>query len=152
MTIEFKQGSIFDSDADMLVNPVNCIGVMGKGLAKEFKRRYPNMYPQYKKRCDTDTLSPGHLHLWISRPSILNFPTKYHWMDHSYIDVINKGLTLFSSDAFVDGLKYFKIKKVAFPALGCGEGGLSWEDVLPLMLEKLHNLDLDIEIYPPYNN
>lgn len=148
--ITIKQGSIFDSQCDMLVNPVNCVGVMGKGLAKEFKARYPKMFVQYREWCKSGCANIGNCHLYIQRRlAILCFPTKYHWRDNSSSIKIRKGLEHFTFKGYQESLIFMGIKSVAFPALGCGEGHMHWEKVKELMLEYLEPLTLEIEIYEP---
>lgn len=138
-----ENGNIFDSKCETLVNPVNCAGVMGKGLALEFKKRYPGMYLWYKDACLHNQIRIGEcLIRYYADKSIMCFPTKYDWRDPSHIKWIEAGL-----NSFLKEYKNFGIKSIAFPMLGCGCGGLKKKDVLPLMLEKLKDLDIDVEIY-----
>lgn len=141
-----KDGNIFDSKCYCLVNPVNCVGVMGKGLAKEFKERYPIAYNLYLDYCKNGELKPGTLRCCktIDR-YIMFFPTKTHFKFPSSIEYIKSGL-----DYFVRNYKFLEpqmIRSFAFPMLGCGCGGLKKADVLSLMIEKLKDLDVYIEIY-----
>lgn len=148
--IEIKIGDIFDSEKQTLVNTVNCVGVMGKGIAKEFKRRYPNMFEDYKKLCKQQEIKVGKLTIYeandiFSKKKILNFPTKDHWKSPSKLtDVIN-GL-----DYFISNYKTWNITSIAFPPLGCGNGGLEWSYVGRIMYQKLKVLPIDIEIYAPF--
>jgi len=144
----FKEvaGNLFESGADTLVNPVNCVGVMGKGLALEFKKRFPSMFEDYAERCARNQVRLGEPYLFRDRSGtlIVNFPTKDHWRPPSRLADIDRGL-----DYFVQHHAQWRIKSVAFPQLGCGNGGLSWEDVGPLMFSKLQVLKIEIEVYMP---
>lgn len=135
--------SIFESPAQTLVNTVNTVGVMGKGVAKGFKTRYPTMFREYKDLCDRRILSTGTLHCWHG-PSrwVLNFPTKTTWRKPSKIEFIQSGLQTFS-----ENYKRMGIQSVSFPPLGCGNGQLDWSEVRPLMLKYLWNLDIPIFIH-----
>lgn len=144
------QGSIFDSKMQTLVNPVNCAGVMGKGLAAEFKRRYPAMFREYQIGCQARNVRIGHPHLYKYQNGlwILNFPTKRHWRDMAYLQNIIAGLHWMSVHAKEQG-----ITSVAFPMLGCGCGGLEPDGVKPL-LETWANAhqDIEVEIYESKND
>jgi len=142
--ITHQKGNIFASTAQTLVNPVNLVGVMGKGLALEFKEKYPPMFDQYKRLCDQKKFKIGMLHLWKGHPKwVLNFPTKLDWRDLSGPEIVEAGLF-----KFVNTFKEKGINSAAFPRLGCGEGGLDWEDVVkPMMEEYLGKLPVHIEIY-----
>ncbi len=142
--IPFSIFEAFESlNIQTLVNTINCVGVMGKGLALEFKIRYPEMFEDYKKRCERQEVKIGQPYLYkTSEKWILNFPTKYHWKYPSKIKYIEKGLKY-----FINHYKKWGINSIAFPRLGSSEGKLNWEtDVQPLMEKYLSNLD-DIEIY-----
>jgi len=140
-------GHILDAKTQTVVNTVNCVGVMGKGIAAEFKRHDPAMFKAYKRFCDhrnANHLVPGKLYLWThSSPWwILNFPTKRHWRDPSALRDIEAGL-----QKFVDKYKAVGITSITFPALGCQNGGLSWSaDVKPLMERYLNEVDIPVEI------
>lgn len=143
-------GNIFESKKAVLVNTVNCVGVMGKGIAKLFKERYPEMYADYKNRCDMGKVKPGLPYFYksndlFSETGIVNFPTKEHWRSASRVTDIINGL-----DYIVKNYKEWGIKSIAFPPLGCGNGGLEWSIVGKIMFQKLKNTDIDIEIYAPY--
>ncbi|MHC2001574.1 macro domain-containing protein [Methylobacterium sp. CM6241] len=125
------------------MNTVNCVGVMGKGIAAEFKRRYPSMFADYKKICDKKLLEPGKLWLWQGPDQwVLNFPTKNHWRKPSSLEWIALGLEKFASQYERKG-----IHEISFPRLGCGNGGLDWEDVRPLMEKYLHRLPITVFIH-----
>lgn len=140
-------GNLFKSKTQTLVNTVNCVGVMGKGIALEFKKRFPAMVKDYKVQCSAKTVKPGVPYMFtdLFGVSILNFPTKNHWRSSSKMDDIAHGL-----DLFTDHYREWGIKSIAFPPLGCGNGGLDWKDVGPLMYQKLVPLEIDIEIYAPF--
>lgn len=143
------QGNIFESTCQVLVNTVNCVGVMGKGIALEFKHRFPKMYTSYVKICKQQLLKPGLLYLWTkSEPWVLNFPTKYHWRYPSKIEYIEAGLKKFSST-----YKKHGISSIAFPELGTQSGKLDWPLVQEYMyryLEPLPNLDIEIYHFDPH--
>lgn len=141
--IEYIEGNIFDSPAQVIVNTVNTVGVMGKGLALEFKKRYPQMFEQYKKACESREFIMGKL-MFISAPDhmILLFPTKENWRNPSKLSYIELGLK-----KFCDNYAKFGITSIAFPKLGCGNGELNWEDVRSLMEKYLNNLPIDVYVY-----
>ena len=138
------QGNIFETSCQTVVNTVNCVGVMGKGIALQFRRRYPEMFKSYVRCCDYGRLKPGLLQLWTkSEPWILNFPTKDDWKAPSKLEYIEKGLIKFGETYHKRG-----ITSVAFPQLGSSSGGLNWVDVRSIMYENLQPLrNLQIEIY-----
>lgn len=139
----YLKGNIFLSPAEVIVNPVNTFGVMGKGLAAEFKRRYPDMFRKYKAFCEQKKFSVGQL--WLSHETdyaVLLFPTKKHWRGRSKLEYVEAGLK-----KFVDTYEEKDIKSIAFPKLGCGYGGLDWENVRPLMEKYLRDLPIEIYIY-----
>lgn len=141
--IHYVSGNIFDSPAQTLVNPVNTVGVMGKGLALEFKKRYPKMFEEYKKQCHDGWLHVGDLMLWRAKDHfVLNFPTKKHWKDPSSLIYVEAGLL-----SFVNKYESYGISSIAFPKLGCGNGGLDWEVVKPVMERYLQELPIDVYIY-----
>lgn len=142
-----KIGNIFESKANTLVNTVNCVGVMGKAVAYEFKKRYPAMYKEYVLLCKQGKVVVGKPYCYRvdNEMSIINFPTKDHWRSPSKLSYIIDGLNW-----FVKNYKSLNIVSVAFPALGCGNGGLPWSVVGPLMYNKLKSLPIDVEIYAPY--
>jgi O-acetyl-ADP-ribose deacetylase (regulator of RNase III)/uncharacterized protein YwgA len=140
-------GDLFLSDAQTLVNTVNCVGVMGKGVAQKFKQLFPIMFEDYVKRCARREVKLGQPYPFYDSSGVLivNFPTKDHWRSPSRLSDIEKGL-----DVFVCNFEKWGIESVAFPPLGCGNGGLEWSEVGPLMFRKLSHIDLQIEVYAPY--
>ena len=141
--IQYQKGDIFDSKAQVIVNTVNCKGVMGKGLALSFKQRYPAMFTTYQQECRTGKLRIGRPTLYrASMPWILNFPTKDDWRWPSKLEYLEKGL-----EYVVANYKEEGIKSIAFPKLGAQNGKLSWVDVGPLMAKYLSQLDIDVNIY-----
>ena len=142
---EFREikGSIFDSNCQAIVNTVNCKGFMGKGIALEYKYRFPDMFKDYAEKCSIHKIKVGQLELWVqSTPWIINFPTKNDWKHPSKIEYIKKGLSF-----IVDNYKTWKIKSIAFPRLGSSHGGLNWSDVQKIMHQILSKTDLLVEIY-----
>jgi O-acetyl-ADP-ribose deacetylase (regulator of RNase III) len=139
-------GDLFASHAQTLVNAVNCVGVMGKGIALEFKKHYPAMFEDYVARCKRNEVRLGEPYLFrdSNGAMILNFPTKDHWGSPSRLEDIEEGLEYFARHAADWG-----VISVAFPPLGCGNGGLAWSDVEPLTHRKLGSLSIEIEIYSP---
>ena len=144
--ISYPKGNLFDSSSQTIVNTVNCVGVMGKGIALEYKLRYPEMYEEYKNFCDRGQIEIGKLHLWEAQTGkkILNFPTKIHYSQPSKLIYIEKGLKKFVQNYSDKG-----ITSIAFPQLGSSLGGLDWEtQVHPLMLKYLDGLkNLEVEIF-----
>lgn len=150
MTV-LASGNIFTSGAEVLVNTVNCVGVMGKGLALEVKWRFPKVFEDYHYACEAGLVVPGRV--FISATGLLppegprfvaNLPTKRHWRDGSRLDDIEAGLVDLARRLTVLG-----VESVAVPALGCRNGGLRWDDVRPLIEEILAGLPMKIMIYPP---
>lgn len=154
--IKFIKGNLFDSKCRCLVNTVNCVGVMGKGIALQFKEKYPHMFTCYKTACSKGKLKTGG-DLWMfdlgeffpfgdimtNYPKILCFATKEHWRNPSRIEWIERGLKTFTYAYHSLG-----ITSVAFPKLGCNNGQLNWEkEVKPLMIKYLNDLPIEIEIY-----
>jgi O-acetyl-ADP-ribose deacetylase (regulator of RNase III) len=143
MTIEYKSGDMFDEPTEAIVNTVNCVGVMGKGVALEFKRRWPENFKAYKKLCDAKGLAPGQMFVFENRDFLndgrhrylINFPTKQHWRSRSKIEYVRDGLV-----DFVRQVRDLGIRSVALPPLGCGNGGLDWPEVRQLIEERLAEL------------
>jgi O-acetyl-ADP-ribose deacetylase (regulator of RNase III) len=139
----YHRTSIFESPAQTLVNTVNCVGVMGKGIAAEFRDRYPDMFRAYKDICAKKLLEPGMLWVWKANDRwILNFPTKRHWRHPSKVEWIDAGLRKFVAEYERRG-----ITDISFPRLGCGNGGLNWDDVRPIMDSYLAPLPITIYVH-----
>lgn len=141
--LNYVKGDIFDSPAQTIVNPVNTVGVMGKGLALSFKKRYPEMFESYRRACDKHLLTTGKLMLFRAQDHwILLFPTKEDWRNPSKLEWIEAGLRKFTETYAAKG-----ITSVAFSKLGCGCGGLLWKDVKPVMEKYLEELPIAVYIY-----
>jgi O-acetyl-ADP-ribose deacetylase (regulator of RNase III) len=141
-----SQGNLFHSRTQTWVNAVNCVGVMGKGIALDFKNRFPEMFQDYAARCQRREVRLGTPFLYksVSHPWILNFPTKHHWRDRASLEAIAEGLEHLARHYGAWG-----IKSLAFPALGCGLGQLNWAEVGPFMDRTLRLLKLPVELYAP---
>lgn len=141
---------MLESGAQALVNTVNTVGVMGKGIALQFKEAFPSNNKAYVTACKRKELVPGKIlavwdeNLQLGKKCIINFPTKTHWRQPSKYEYIEKGLV-----ALADFLKKEKIKSVAIPPLGCGNGGLEWSKVRPIIEQALSELDMDIYLFEP---
>jgi O-acetyl-ADP-ribose deacetylase (regulator of RNase III) len=143
--IHLVNGDLFDVPADIRVNAVNCVGVMGAGIALVFKQRYPEMFRAYQKACEAGELDIGSLHVWKAHGSwIVNFPTKRHWRHQSQYTDIARGLV-----ALHDYLKQQGDVLVTIPALGCGKGGLTWPRVSAMIQEALKDLPAEIMVFEP---
>lgn len=141
-------GDIFDSGAQTLVNTVNCVGIMGKGIAAEFKKRFPDMFKDYLIKCERKDVKPGipYLHKGgMFSPQIINFPTKTHWRAASHVEDIEKGLRILSQN-----YKEWGVESIAIPPLGCGNGQLLWESVGPLIYKYVSKWDILVKMYAPY--
>lgn len=140
-------GDMFKSKAQTLVNTVNCVGIMGKGIALEFKKRFPEMYEDYLRRCKAGQVKLGQPYLYRSLlpPWVLNFPTKDHWRSVSKLEDIVRGLRYLERH-----YRAWGITSLAVPPLGCGYGQLEWRVVGPTLYRHLKRLDIPVELYAPY--
>ncbi|HEU5378880.1 MAG TPA: macro domain-containing protein [Ktedonobacteraceae bacterium] len=140
-------GNIFESEMQTLVNTVNCVGVMGKGLALELKKRFPDMYEDYLIRCKAKQVHLGEPYLYrgLLPPWIINFPTKDHWRSVSRLSDIVAGLEYLEKH-----YSEWEISSLAVPALGCNNGQLEWRVVGPTLYRYLSRLDIPVELYAPY--
>ena len=140
------EGDILFSAMHTLTITVNTVGVMGKGLAAQTKRQFPDVFAVYQDVCRKELLTMGIPYLYKREGPkwFLLFPTKLHWKNNSKIDGIEEGLRWLSANYKVLG-----IQSMALPALGCGLGGLAWSDVGPIMYKYLIKLEIPIEVYPP---
>jgi O-acetyl-ADP-ribose deacetylase (regulator of RNase III) len=148
--IERGLGSLLEADAEALVNTVNCVGVMGKGLALDMKRAYPENYVRYRQACAAGEVRPGRMLIVptgaVENPRlIINFPTKRHWKGRSRIEDIEAGL-----QSLVAEVRQLGVRSIAVPALGCGNGGLDWAQVRPLIVAAFANLpDIRVVLFDP---
>ena len=145
--IELKTGNILENSAYALVNPVNCYGAMGAGLAREFRRAYPRMYDEYLARCADEEVRIGELTTFDAGDKlIINFPTKNRWEEPSRLEYITEGLPVLRRLILAK-----KIESIAIPALGCGLGGLPWDEVQPQICAALAFLKgVQIDLYAPH--
>ncbi|MEO6723586.1 MAG: macro domain-containing protein [Ferruginibacter sp.] len=148
--IHYVTGNILDSTAQALVNTVNTVGVMGKGIALQFKKAYPNNYKSYEKACQNDEIQVGKMfithdtNISSGEKVIVNFPTKTDWRKPSEYKYIEDGL-----DDLIEVITINQIKSIAIPPLGAGNGGLKWERVKKIIEQKLANLNIEIFVYEP---
>ena len=148
--IQYVKGNLLKADAEALVNTVNCVGHMGKGIALQFKKAYPDNYKTYRKACDHEEVKPGRMHVFetnkmINPKYIINFPTKRHWRGESKIEDVEAGLKALADEVRVRG-----IKSIAVPPLGCGLGGLAWSVVRRLIENAFQDLpNVQVHLYPP---
>ncbi|MEQ6391013.1 macro domain-containing protein [Bacillaceae bacterium S4-13-58] len=147
--IHFRTGNLLEDDAEALVNTVNCVGVMGKGIALQFKQAYPDVYKEYAKECKQGNMEIGKVHV-VSTDSlfgtkyIINFPTKKHWKEKSKMHYVEDGL-----QDLVKVINDLGIQSVAIPPLGCGNGGLEWMKVKAKIIDAFQNSPIDIHVYEP---
>jgi O-acetyl-ADP-ribose deacetylase (regulator of RNase III) len=144
--VSVRIGDLFHSHAQTLVNTVNCVGVMGKGIALGFKQRFPEMYDDYERRCQRKEVRLGHPYVYKqdNQPWVLNFPTKDHWRGVSRISDIARGLEFLAAH-----YKEWGITSLAVPPLGCGNGQLDWTVVGPTLYRYLSKLEIPVELYAP---
>lgn len=138
---------MFSSNAQTLVNTVNCVGVMGKGVALEAKKRFPDMFSDYVKRCNADEVQLGKPYLFrrLMLPWVLNFPTKDHWRSVSRVKDIEAGLLHLEKH-----YKKWGIKSLAVPPLGCGHGQLEWRVIGPILYKSFKLFQIPVELYAPF--
>jgi len=148
--LELTKGDILKADAEALVNSVNCVGVMGRGIALQFRKAFPENYRMYKSACDNKQLHPGQmltydLNRFENPRYVINFPTKRHWKGKSKIEDIESGLK-----ALVEEVHKRKIKSIAIPPLGCGLGGLNWRRIKLIIQKAFATLpDVRVLLYEP---
>lgn len=147
MPVRVLVGDLFDSDAQTLVNTVNCVGVMGRGVALGFRKRFPDMFKDYVARCDAGQVELGHPYLFqhLLPPWILNFPTKDHWRSVARLSDIISGLEYVEAN-----YREWGIDSLAVPPLGCGEGQLDWRVVGPELYRRLMRLEIPVDLYAPF--
>lgn len=143
--ITYKQGNLLDDDAEALVNTVNTVGVMGKGIALAFKNEFPENFHKYKEACNSGKVKTGKMFITVCPElTIINFPTKKHWADPSKLEWIEEGLK-----DLVKVIEKYEITSIALPALGCSNGRLLWKNVKPLIKKYLGKLEVDVRVYEP---
>ena len=148
--IEYRVGDILKADAEALVNTVNCVGIMGRGIALQFKKAFSENFRAYAAACKRDEVQPGRMFVfetrYLANPKyIINFPTKRHWRGKSRIEDIDVGLK-----ALVEELRRLGVRSVAIPPLGSGLGGLHWKEVRALIEKVLLDIDdVDVTVYEP---
>jgi uncharacterized protein YwgA/O-acetyl-ADP-ribose deacetylase (regulator of RNase III) len=146
--VRVLEGDLLKSNMHALVNTVNTVGVMGKGIALGFKRRYPAMYRDYVARCERHEVKLGNPYVYQADDHlIVNFPTKQHWRSVSRLNDIVAGLEYLEHH-----YKDWNIKSLAVPPLGCGNGQLEWRVVGPVLLRHLRRLDIPVELYAPHGS
>lgn len=149
--IQIQRGNLLEADVEALVNTVNCVGVMGKGIALQFKQAFPENFREYVKACRQKQVVPGKMFTFqtgtlLNPKYLINFPTKRHWKGKSSVDDIRAGLS-----ALVADVKRLRIKSIAVPPLGCGNGGLAWDQVRPLIESAFGALpSVKVFLYAPY--
>lgn len=151
MSIHLTHGDLLkQDDVDAIVNTVNCVGVMGKGIALQFKNKWPDNFTQYQAACKAGEVRPGKMMVFdagaYAQPHfIINFPTKDHWRGNSKLSFIQDGL-----QDLIAQLRVLDIRSIAIPPLGCGNGGLAWGEVKPLIEAAFAELpDVDVHLFEP---
>jgi len=148
--ITYKTGDLLTEDVEALVNTVNCVGVMGRGIALQFKKQFTDNFKQYENACKQGSVVPGKMFVFetgkLTNPKvIINFPTKRHWREASRLEDIEAGL-----DNLADVIKKYNLKSIALPPLGCGLGGLDWNTVRDKIEDALSDLSsVDIRVFEP---
>lgn len=148
--LEYCQGDLLAANVAALVNPVNCVGVMGKGLALQFRQTFPTNYQAYVKACRAGEVRLGTMFVFVETrdeqpTTIINFPTKQHWKQQSNLLDIATGL-----NDLIAQLRLRSIASIAVPALGCGYGGLAWVEVAPLIINAFECLPtVQVKLYRP---
>lgn len=144
--LHFTSGNMFDRPADIRINTVNCVGVMGAGVALAFKRLHPLMFAEYQRKCRAGLILPGQLHVWHAPNGerIVNFPTKRHWHDNSRYEDIDAGLLALKTFLADQGRV-----RVTLPALGCGHGRLNWTIIASMITKHLQGLEAQITVFQP---
>ncbi len=148
--VRYEHGNLLEADAEALVNTVNCVGVMGKGVALQFKLAFPQNFRVYAKACRKGEVQLGQLlvvptHQLTGPRYIINFPTKHHWKSRSHLEDIRAGLV-----SLIEEVRRLSIRSIVVPALGCGSGGLDWLQVRPLIEAAFAELpDVEVLIFEP---
>ncbi|HEY5602127.1 MAG TPA: macro domain-containing protein [Gammaproteobacteria bacterium] len=150
MTINIMKGDLLKESVDAIVNTVNCVGVMGKGIALQFKKKWPENYKVYSHACKEEKVKTGKMFIYdagglVQPHYIINFPTKQHWREKTKMSYIDEGLK-----DLIKQVQSLKIKSIAIPPLGCGNGGLDWADVKPRIEKAFSDLpDVDVRLFEP---
>jgi O-acetyl-ADP-ribose deacetylase (regulator of RNase III) len=150
MTVTIKSGDLLKDNSEAIVNTVNCVGVMGKGIALQFKQRWPQNFKAYAAACERKEVRPGKMFVyslgeWAQPRFIINFPTKVHWRGDSKIEYIEEGLRDLLSQ-----IERLGIKSIALPPLGCGNGGLDWDAVKGLVLDVFkEHPQIQVDLFEP---
>ncbi|WP_449355337.1 type II toxin-antitoxin system antitoxin DNA ADP-ribosyl glycohydrolase DarG [Virgibacillus natechei] len=147
--ITYKKGNLLEDSSDALVNTVNTVGVMGKGIALQFKQAFPDVFREYERECNKGKIHVGQMHVvstnaLIGPKYVINFATKKHWKENSKIAYIKDGL-----EALLKVTRKLEINSIAIPPLGCGYGGLKWADVKPLIQKTFENESIEVNVYLP---
>lgn len=148
--IRTATGNLLQTDAEALVNTVNCEGFMGKGIALQFKQAWPENFEAYAKACRAEDIRPGRMFIWetgrmMNPKYIINFPTKRHWIGKARMEDIRSGLR-----ALIEDVRRLGIRSIAVPPLGCGNGGLDWRDVRPLIESAFAELpNVEVQLFSP---
>lgn len=148
--IHNASGNLLQMDVEALVNTVNCDGFMGKGIALQFKQAWPENFDAYAKACRAKEVRPGQMFVWesgrmVNPRYIINFPTKRHWREKSRLEDIQNGLHALAAD-----VRRLGIRSIAVPPLGCGNGGLDWQDVRPLIEAAFaERPDTQVQLFSP---
>ena len=138
--LDLTQGDILKADTEALVNTVNCVGIMGRGIALQFRKAFPANFKAYEAACKSNQVQPGKMFIYdlnrfYNPRFIINFPTKRHWKGKSRIEDIKLGLA-----DLINIVQQQQIRSIAIPPLGCGLGGLNWEEVKPLIIEAFKSM------------
>jgi O-acetyl-ADP-ribose deacetylase (regulator of RNase III) len=150
MAIKLKSGDLLKEKTDAIVNTVNCVGVMGKGIALQFKQRWPKNFKEYEAASKREEIKPGTMFIsdlgeWAKPRFIINFPTKVHWRGDSKLEYVEDGLR-----DLVKQVKCLGIKSISLPPLGCGNGGLDWDDVKKLIFAAFEDQpDITVNLFEP---
>ncbi len=148
--LKLKRGNLLEEKTQALVNTVNCVGVMGKGVALQFKQAFPENFKQYQKACKNNQVQPGRMFTvatesLLNPQYIINFPTKRHWRQKSHLEDIQAGLLALTQEVQTLG-----IRSIAMPPLGCGNGGLAWAEVEPLIVKAFESLpEVEVILFEP---
>ncbi len=148
--IQTAKGDLLQAGTEAIINTVNCVGIMGKGIALQFKQAFPRNYDKYRTACELGEVKPGRMFVYdtgsmINPRWIINFPTKGHWKAKSRLADISDGL-----DDLKRVIRDLKIRSIAVPPLGCGNGGLNWKDVEPIIRKAFEDLpEVDVRLYAP---